>query len=222
MSVTSATRAREPQSLFPVPGGSQTIRQAAFLVICTLALSLFMKSFLVQLFTVPSSSMVPTLEIGDKIAVTRVLTQPGTPHRGDIIVFRDPGGWLTLPTPPDSLPVQALEFVGMIPYHSGEHLVKRVVAEAGDVVECRGTGPLYVNGKPAQEPYTAPGARPCAREFSVTVPARSVWVMGDNRDNSQDSRFHLDDARRGSVPLSLVVGTVVAKVWPPSRWGVPE
>lgn len=201
---------------------SQTVRQAIFLVLCTLTLSLFLKSFVVQLFTVPSGSMEPTLGVGDKIAVTRSLTQTGTPHRGDIVVFRDPGGWLSEFHPPRSLLVQVLEFIGMIPYHSGEHLVKRVVGEAGDVVECRGPGPLFVNGEAVREPFIDPGDPPCSREFVVHVPARSVWVMGDNRDNSADSRFHLDDARRGGVPVSRVVGHVAMKVWPPMHWGRAE
>jgi signal peptidase I len=221
MSVTMRMPDRRPQQRAADVVRSPTVREATFLVLCTLTLSLFLKSFVMQLFTVPSGSMEPTLDVGDKIAVTRTLTRTGTPHRGDIIVFRDPGGWLSDLRPPRSLLVRALEFIGMIPYHSGEHLVKRVVGEAGDVVECRGPGPLFVNGTAVREPFIAHGARPCAREFVVHVPARSVWVMGDNRDNSADSRFHLRDARRGSVPLTRVVGRVVLKVWPPMHWGRP-
>jgi signal peptidase I len=149
------------------------------------------------------------------------LTRRAPPHRGDIVVFRDPGGWLPESSPPRSPLADALRFIGMIPYHSDEHLVKRVVGEAGDVVECRGQGPVYLNGAPLAEPYLAPGVRPCASTFTVTVPARSVWVLGDNRDDSADSRFHLDDGRRGSVPLSTVVGTVIVRIWPPTRWGAP-
>lgn len=219
--MTSTTLVSSQQQRVADDARSQTLRQATFLVICTLALSLFLKSFVLQLFAVPSGSMEPTLDIGDKIAVTRILTTTGTPHRGDVIVFRDPGGWLPETHPHRSLLARALEFVGMIPYHSGEHLVKRVVGEAGDVVECRGAGPLYINGVAVHEPFVQPGALPCSGEFRVSVPARSVWVMGDNRDYSADSRFHLDDPRRGSVPLSLVVGQVVLKVWPPTHWGWP-
>lgn len=202
------------------PGGT-VARQALFLVICALGISLFLKVFVVQFFRVPSGSMEPTLRIGDAIAVTRPLTRGSPPHRGDIVVFRDPGGWLPAAGEAHSPVAEALRFVGMIPYHSDEHLVKRVVAEAGDVVACRGSGPLYVNGTPVAEPYVAPGAHPCGAVFTVTVPARSVWVLGDNRDDSADSRFQLRDGRRGSVPLSSVVGTVVVRIWPPTRWGVP-
>lgn len=197
------------------------IRQAAFLIVCALSISLFVKAFVVQFFVVPSSSMAPTLLVGDAIAVTRPLIRNGPPHRGDIIVFRDPGGWLPQAPQSDSMLAEALRFIGMIPYHSNEHLVKRVVGEAGDLVECRGSGPLYLNGAPVNEPYVASDSRPCDAVFSVTVPARSVWVMGDNRDNSADSRVHLEDGRRGSVPLSSVVGKAAVRIWPPLRWGVP-
>jgi len=189
-------------------------------VICALSLSLFAKSFVVQFFEVPSGSMERTLMIGDAIAVTRPLTQLGQPHRGDVVVFRDPGGWLPPSSRSRSPLTTALEFVGLIPHDSDEHLVKRVVGEAGDVVECHGSGPLYVNGRPVHEPFIAPGARPCAATFRVVVPARSLWVMGDNRDDSADSRFHLGDPRQGSVPLSDVVGIAVARIWPPTRWGL--
>lgn len=210
-------RSRRPRKPPRIP----VIRQALFLIICALSMSLFVKVFVVQFFVVPSGSMERTLLVGDAIAVARPLIHMGTPHRGDIVVFRDPGGWLEPSRPPNSPLADALRFVGMLPYNSDKHLVKRVVGEAGDVVECRGTGPLYVNGEPVKEPYIAPGSRPCGRVFEVTVPARSIWVMGDNRDDSADSRFHLQDQRRGSVPLSLVVGKVVARIWPPTRWAVP-
>ena len=203
------------------PKRGSVTRQSLFLIICVLSISLFVKVFVAQFFVVPSRSMVPNLLVGDVIAVTRTLTQSSPPHRGDVVVFRDPGGWLPPTTRSHSPLAEALRFVGMIPYHSDEHLVKRVLAEAGDVVECRGSGPLYLNGTPVAEPYLAPEARPCAATFTVTVPARSIWVLGDNRDNSADSRFHLGDERRGSVPLSSVVGKVVVRIWPPSRWGPP-
>lgn len=193
------------------------LRQAMFLVICVLGASLFAKSFVGQAFEVPSGSMEPTLRIGDSILVRRGLTQWSPPHRGDIVVFRDPGGWLPRTQPPLSPAAKALEFLGLIPYHSGEHLVKRVVAEAGDVVECHGPGPVYINGVASREPYVAPDAMPCRTTFKVIVPARSLWVLGDNRDNSADSRYHLDTLT-GSVPLSSVVGTVLLTAWPPTHW----
>ena len=219
--MTTAIPRRGPahrSSRFPA---GRLLRASVFLVICVLGLSLFVRSFVVQVFEVPSKSMEPTLTIGDTMAVTRPLTQWGEPHRGDTVVFRDPGGWLPGGSRPESPLAQGLEFIGMIPYHSGEHLVKRVIGEAGDVVECRGRGPVYVNGVPAREPYLARGTYPCRETFTVTVPAHALWVLGDNRDDSADSRFHLADGRLGSVPLSCVVGTVVVKVWPPSRWGRP-
>lgn len=204
---------RQPRAL--------VIRQVIFLVVCALSMSLFVKVFVVQFFVVPSGSMEPTLMIGDTIAVTRPLLRHSPPQRGDIVVFRDPGGWLPPSERTDSPLAGVLRFIGMIPYDTDAHLVKRVVGEAGDVVQCRGSGPLYVNGTPVREPYIAPGSSPCGTTFTVTVPARSIWVLGDNRDDSEDSRFHLQDGRRGSVPLSSVVGTVSVRIWPPARWGVP-
>jgi signal peptidase I len=201
---------------------AMALRQAAFLVICALSLSLFGKSLVVQFYTVPSASMEPTLMVGDMIAVTRPLTSLDPPHRGDIVVFRDPGSWLPPTRESDSPLTRALRFIGMTPYHPGQYLVKRVVGEAGDVLECRGNSPLYLNGRAVTEPYIARGSRPCAAYFTVTVPARALWVLGDNRDDSADSRFHLADGSQGSVPLSLVVGKAVARVWPANRWGAPE
>jgi signal peptidase I len=221
MSVTPAATHRVPARSFDESPVAEVLRRAVFLVICVLGLSLFVRSFVVQLFEVPSESMEPALMIGDTMVVTRSLTQWGEPRRGDIVVFRDPGGWLPRAPRSDSVLAEGLSFIGMIPYHSGEHVVKRVVGEAGDVVECRGRGPVFVNGVPAREPYVARGSYPCRENFKITVPARSVWVLGDNRDDSADSRFHLEDARHGSVPLSSVVGTVLVKVWPPTRWGLP-
>jgi signal peptidase I len=208
-----------PALRLPLPVDAGTLRQAAFLIICMLSISLFVKSFVAQLYSVPSASMEPTLLVGDKIVVSRPFTQWHSAHRGDIVVFRDPGGWLPPAPAMDSAPAVFFEFIGLIPYNSGKHLVKRVVGEAGDVIECRGSGPLYRNGRPVLEPYIAPGAQPCGSGvFKVVVPARSVWVMGDNRDDSADSRYHLNDVRRGSVPLSLIVGSVAATVWPPPHW----
>lgn len=211
-----------PQVTAGRPAGAvlRTVRETAFVTMCTLVVSLTVKALLVQLFVVPSESMTPTLAVGDKLAVLRPVADWRSVRRGDVVVFRDPGGWLPrAPAQERSRVAKALEFVGMIPYHSGEHLVKRVVAEAGDTVECRGKGPVYLNGWPLDEPYLPETTTPCRTTFTVVVPARSIWVMGDNRDNSADSRYHMTGDLRGAVPVDSIAGRVVTVAWPPTRWG---
>lgn len=182
-----------------------------------LGLALLVKTFLAQMFFVPSESMDPVLAIDDKLLVERIsLWGDGTVERGDVVVFRDPGGWLG---PPPSLnPLQhGLSAVGLYP--SGGHLVKRVVAVGGDAVACcDDRGRVTVNDEPLQEDYLPRGVEPSDRDFEVIVPEGRLWVMGDNRSNSEDSRFHQGDAGKGSIPDSAVVGKVWAVVWPLSRW----
>lgn len=189
-----------------------------------LGLALLVKTFFVQMFFVPSASMEPELEIDDKLLVEKVsLWGERRVERGDVVVFRDPGGWLG--EPPQPGPVQqALSLVGLYP--SGGHLVKRVVAVGGDTVTCcDADGRVSVNGTPLDEPYLPRGARPSSVEFSVEVPQGRLWVMGDNRDNSEDSRFHQEGDADGTVPEAAVVGRVWAVVWPwahADRLEVPE
>jgi signal peptidase I len=181
-----------------------------------LGLALVVKTFLAQMFFVPSASMEPTLVTDDKLLVEKVsLWGDAEVERGDVVVFRDPGGWLG-PPPPLNPVQQVLATVGLYP--SGGHLVKRVVAVGGDtVVCCDDDGRVTVNGTALDEAYLARGPRQ-SMEFEVEVPADRLWMMGDNRPNSQDSRFHQDDGSRGTVPESAVVGKVWAVVWPWSRW----
>lgn len=184
------------------------------LVVATL-LSVLVRTFVAQAFFVPSGSMEPTLDIGDRIIASRI-TGPGV-QRGDIVVFTDPGGWLPPATPEGGLRglVQgALEWVGLAP--SQDHLVKRVIGLGGDhVVCCTDQGQISVNGVALDEPYIASGRTDQVR-FDVTVPADSMFVMGDNRGHSEDSRFHLDE-NAGAVPLDDVVGPVLFTWWPVGR-----
>ena len=190
-----------------------------FLLLAGLALglALLVKTFLAQMFFVPSESMNPSLVIDDKLLVERVsLWGDGEVERGDVVVFRDPGGWLG-PPPPLNPVQQGLSAIGLYP--TGGHLVKRVVAVGGDTVACcDGDGRITVNGSPLQEDYLPAGIEPSGRDFTVAVPQDRLWVMGDNRPNSEDSRFHQDDEGGGTIPESAVVGKVWAVVWPLSRW----
>lgn len=189
-------------------------------------LSLLIKTFLVQAFFIPSSSMEETLLVGDRVMVSKLAPGPLEVHRGDVVVFKDPGGWLP-PRVEKEQPAwreaatAVLTFVGLLPQDSGEHLIKRVIGVAGDRVACcDDDGRVTVNDVPLDEPYLAPGAIPSELTFSTTVPEGHVWVMGDNRQDSQDSRYKQGDPGGGSVPLDNVVGVAQLTVWPVDRWQV--
>jgi signal peptidase I len=199
------------------------LRETTIIVVSALVLSMLIKTFLVQSFYIPSESMEDTLEVGDRVLVTKLAPGPLDVHRGDIVVFKDPGGWLPAPTGPErtglsKVAVDALTFVGLLPQDSGEHLIKRVIGLPGDTVECcDAQGRVSVNGVPIDEPYLAPGAEPSEMEFSVVVPEDSLWVMGDNRQNSQDSRYKQGDPGGGSIPMGNVVGVAFLTLWPLDR-----
>lgn len=202
------------------------VREYTMVVAIAIALSFLVKTFLVQPFWIPSGSMEQTLITGDRIVVNKLPGSNDDLQRGDIVVFEDPNGWL--PPVPESEGVggaakRALQFVGLYP--AGEqHLVKRVIGVGGDhVVCCDDRGRITVNGAAIDETYLSPGVQPSAVPFDVRVPEGRLWVMGDNRSNSEDSRAH--DGRsggsEGSVPTSVVTGKVWAVVWPIGRFGTP-
>jgi signal peptidase I len=182
-----------------------------------LVLAIVIKAFFMQAFYIPSGSMNNTLVLNDRILVEKVsYWGGGTPQRGDIVVFSDPGGWLdAAETQPPTNPVaRVLEVFGLYP--TGGHLVKRVIGVGGDEVKCcDARGRVTVNGVPLNEKsYLDPGEKPSLIHFDVHVKPGYVWVMGDNRSNSADSRVHLGDPGGGQVPVSDVVGKVFAVVWP--------
>jgi signal peptidase I len=195
-----------------VPGWLEMV----LLLLLALLLSIGIKTFLVQMFFVPSESMEPLFVTDDRILVEKVSYWKGEVERGDVIVFEDPGGWLG--KDPDLGPLQkALSTVGLYP--AGGHLVKRVIGVGGDhVVCCDREGRITVNGVALDESsYLRDGITPSAREFDVTVPEGRLWMMGDNRGNSEDSRYHQELPGKGTVPVDRVVGKVWAIVWPVGR-----
>lgn len=211
----------------PVRSGPLSwLRETAIVLVSALVLSLLVKTFLVQAFWIPSPSMNNTLVEDDRILVSKLAPGPLQVHRGDIVVFKDPGGWLAdQPAVPvtgfQRVTNDVLTFVGLRPVDAGQHLVKRIIGVAGDHIVCTGpTSKVTVNGVALDEPYLAPGSQPCGMAFDTTVPAGSLWVMGDNRDHSEDSRYHRGNPGGGSIPEANVVGTAFVIVWPADRWTV--
>ena len=193
--------------------------ETVVLLVLALVVSAVVKTFFVQMFFVPSGSMRPLFVDDDRILVQKISYWTGDVKRGDVVVFDDPGGrWLGTEGVPKLSPVQkVLSEVGLYP--TGGHLVKRVIGVGGDrVVCCDAQDRVTVNGVPLSEKsYIMRGASPSDRKFDVTVPEGRIWVMGDNRANSEDSRFHQDLPGGGTVPVQDVVGKVYAIVWPFDR-----
>ncbi len=210
---------------------SSLMRELPILVFVALALALLIKTFLVQAFFIPSDSMENTLLQGDRVLVNKFASHFGDVKRGEVVVFRDPGGWL--PTGADDSggnPIangvkDVFVFVGLLPSSSEKDLIKRVIGVPGDKVACCTEGKVTVNGIPLDEPYIYPGDKPSDRQFSVTVPPNRLWVMGDHRSLSADSRVHMSDPGNGTIPEDNVVGRAFVLVWPLGRWstlGVPD
>jgi signal peptidase I len=197
------------------------------LVMVTIAgvLALLLKAFMVQAFRIPSGSMEDTLLVGDRVLVNKLVYHLRGIHRGDIVVFGGQGSWGPSSPPVSSDPLvrlyqDTLRAVGL--EGNGTDYVKRVIGLPGDRVACcDARGRLSVNGVPLNEAsYVYPGNFPSAERFSVVVPPGHIWVMGDHRDDSADSRFHANDPGGGAVPEGAVVGRAFAIVWPPSQLGV--
>lgn len=214
------------------PAPAQQRKQRSFwkelpiLIGIALVLALLIKTFLVQAFSIPSQSMQNLLQEGDRVLVDKLTPWFGSePERGEVVVFHDPDKWLIGEPTPDPNALQTfLSWIGLMPSAEEKDLIKRVIGVGGDTVECKGTGPLKVNGKALNEPYVYPGNTPCSvddqgGQFKVKVPEGFIWVMGDHRQNSRDSRYNQSDKYQGMVPVDEVVGRAVVKAWPINRWG---
>lgn len=212
LAVRTRTQEEERRARRPRPGTT------VLTVLVVIVIAALIKTFVVQWYEIPSGSMLDTLEIGDRVAVT--MFDHGDVTRGDVVVFRDPDHWLDVqdPTGLRGAVRDGLILIHLLPQDSGHHLIKRVIGVPGDHVSADGTGPVYVNGVALEETYVRSGRAGSEVAFDVTVPEGYLWVMGDNRANSADSRFHQDDAHGGFVPLDDVVGRAQAVVWPLSRW----
>ena len=209
-----------------MPRKGSFLREFPVLVIVALAVSLVIKTFLVQFFYIPSGSMENTLQINDRVAVNKVPFISKSIDRGDVIVFRDPANWLPAPideTGGNKILAKAKEvlvFAGVLPNPAKQYLVKRVIGVAGDnVICCDKAGLLTINGKKTSEPYIFAGNKASEMNFNVTVPKGKVWVMGDHRGASADSRYHQDDVNNGMVPISRISGRVFAIIWPFKNFG---
>ena len=196
-----------------------SFRELPILVVSALVLSIIVKTFLVQFFYIPSGSMENTLQVNDRVGVNKLGALFSDIKRGEVVVFRDPASWLSTPyddsTGIGKVVKDALVFVGVLPDPAKQYLIKRVIGVGGDHVVCCSTaGKLEVNGVEVDEPYIYAGNKPSDSTFDVTVPPGFIWVMGDHRGASADSRFHTDDPNKGMVPLDKVTGRALFVIWP--------
>lgn len=204
-------------------------RDLVIIFVIALLASVLIKTFLVRSFYIPSGSMENTLQVDDRILVNQLEPNLIPITRGDVVVFKDPGGWLmpTVEQPKNPLAAAVdwvLEGVGLAADDANDHLIKRVIGLPGDhVVCCNALGQMEVNDIPLDENSylkLPDGVSAVSQEpFDITVPADSLWVMGDNRYNSADSRFNQDKPGKGFVPEANVVGRAVLVTWPIDHWG---
>ncbi|WP_405900142.1 signal peptidase I [Streptomyces sp. NBC_00727] len=200
-------------------------KELPLLIGIALVLALLIKTFLVQAFSIPSDSMQNTLQRGDRVLVDKLTPWFGSePERGEVVVFHDPDGWLKdEPTPKPNAVQKFLSFVGLMPSAEEKDLIKRTIAIGGDTVECKKGGPVEVNGKAIDDKsFIFEGNSACDdMPFGpFKVPDGKIWVMGDHRQDSSDSRYHTGDVNKGFVPVSQVVGRAVVVAWPVNRWSV--
>jgi signal peptidase I len=215
-------------------------RELPILIVVALTIALVIKTFVVQPFFIPSSSMEDTLLIGDKVLVNKLVYHFRSIQPGDIIVFNGDGSWNPNPSSAasnssflaraydDTLGKLFHSIAGLFGTPVGQtDYIKRVIGTPGDhVVCCNAKGLVTVNGVPLHEDsYLFPGAEPSQIKFNIVVPPGRLWVMGDNRSVSDDSRLRMSDPGQGTIPENKVIGRAFVIVWPPSRWrilGIPS
>jgi signal peptidase I len=202
-------------------------RELPILIIVALGLALLIKTFLIQAFYIPSESMENTLVPNDRVLVNKLAYRLGDVQRGDVIVFAGTDSWkeeVQIPEPSNAVTGvlrKAGELFGFAPIGEKD-FIKRVIGVPGDKVRCCDTkGRVTVNGKPLQESaYLFPNDNPSDDPFTVTVPAGRLWVMGDHRSGSSDSRWHQFDQAKGTIPIDHVIGRAFVVVWPLNRAAV--
>jgi|SRR5580698_2718667 signal peptidase I len=207
------------------------LTELVVLVVVALVIALTVKTYLVQPFWIPSQSMENTLLVNDRVLVNKLVGHISQIHRGDIVVFDGAGSWKP-PAAADDDPLTRIyrDFLGLFGHESDQtDYIKRVIGVPGDHVRCcNARGLLTVNGVPLHEGgYLYPGSAPSAIRFSIVVPPGRLWVMGDNRGDSADSRYHdcqISVAacepwdRDGTIPESAVIGRAFVVIWPASRF----
>jgi len=200
-------------------------RELPILVAVALLLAVVIKTFAIQAFWIPSGSMENTLEINDRVLVNKIVYHTRDIHRGDIVVFNGDGSWDpgAIPTNGNIFQQFGAGFASMFGFgHNADILIKRVIGIPGDRVACcDAQGRLTVNGVPlTEQSYLYPGSAPSQMRFNIVVPPGRLWVMGDNRLFSEDSRGHMGDPGGGTVPESAVIGRAFVIIWPISRWRI--
>jgi signal peptidase I len=200
------------------------VRELPVLIVVALVLALVIKTYAIQAFFIPSSSMENTLNVGDRVLINKLVYDFRGIHRGDIVVFDGTGSW-DYSQPQGSSNIIS-KFFGDIEgivgiSHDSDIYIKRVIGLPGDHVTCcDAQGRVRVNGVAlSEQSYVYPGEVPSTDRFNVTVPAGRLWVMGDHRAVSYDSRGHMGYPGGGTIPESGVLGRAFVIIWPPSRWG---
>jgi signal peptidase I len=198
-------------------------RDLVVIIVAALALTILLKSFVVEVFSIPSGSMENTLLPGDRVLVSKIVYKFRGIERGDVVVFSGQGSWGPDAPPPPGNPFHRLwddvtDLIGVTA--PGTDYIKRVIGLPGDHVACCDAhGRVTVNGVPLNEQsYIYPGDAPSQVPFSITVPPGRLWVLGDNRGDSDDSRYRAGEPGDGTVPESAVVGRAWLIIWPLSRF----